>query len=303
MADVVGIGATVFDTLMHVDTFPAEDTKIQANAVRTQGGGPCATAIVAAAGLGVSAAFIGNIGDDSYGAFMLADFRKYGVDTSGVKTCAACSSFSSFILLNSGASTRTCVWDRGTVPELMPAEIDMAAVLSAKVLHLDGHQLEAALHAAREAKKHGVKVSLDAGAPYPGIERLLPFVDFMIASEEFVLQITGQTHVEAASKILYAQYKPELLIVTQGPNGGFIYNGNAYTRYPAFPVAAVDTNGAGDVFHGAFIACYIKGLPYIECAKTASAAAALKCTHFGAREGIPSFERARELSGTYERGE
>ncbi|MEG0766295.1 MAG: PfkB family carbohydrate kinase [Clostridia bacterium] len=295
MADVVGIGATVFDTLMLTNGFPEEDTKMQASQTMIQGGGPCATALVAVRKLGVSAEYMGNVGDDSYGMFMLEDFRKYGVETRNIHVKIGCDSFHSFVLLNTKQSTRTCIWDKGTVPPPMPVDIDMDAVCNAKVLHLDGHQLDAAIHAARLAKQHGVKVSLDAGGTYPGIERLLPFIDFLIPSEEFARKITGQSTAEAAATALYAQYKPELLVITQGRRGGFLYDGKTYTHYPAFPVEAIDSNGAGDVFHGAFIAAYVRGLAPLECAKLASAASALKCTHLGARDGIPSFERTREF--------
>ena len=83
--DVVGIGSTVYDTLMVVDHFPQEDTKQRGIETRIQGGGPCATALVAAARLGLSAAYMGTIGGDSFGRYMLEDFARFGVDTSHVR--------------------------------------------------------------------------------------------------------------------------------------------------------------------------------------------------------------------------
>ena len=167
MADIVGIGASVYDTLMMVSTFPREDTKLQATQTMIQGGGPCATALVAASRLGVSAEYLGTMGDDAYGQFMLKDFKKYGVQTDKVIVKERCESFHSFVLLNTSASTRTCVWNRGTVPSPMPVEISLEEIARAKVLHLDGHHLDAAIHAARFAHINGVKVSLDAGGVYP----------------------------------------------------------------------------------------------------------------------------------------
>ena len=81
MNNIVGIGANVFDTLYTVDTFPKEDTKMGATSKAECGGGPCATGLVAASKLGESAAFIGNLTDDSGGTFLFADFEKYGVST------------------------------------------------------------------------------------------------------------------------------------------------------------------------------------------------------------------------------
>ena len=79
MADVIGIGASVYDTLMLSAAFPQEDSKLQATQTMIQGGGPCATALVAASRLGVSAEYLGTMGDDTYGQYMLQDFAKYGV--------------------------------------------------------------------------------------------------------------------------------------------------------------------------------------------------------------------------------
>ena len=81
-----------------------------------------------------------------------------------------------------------------------------------------------------------------------------------------------------------------MLIVTQGSRGGFIWENGEAVRYPVFPVDAVDSNGAGDTFHGAFVAARVKGMTVAEAAAFASATSALKCTRVGAQEGIPGFE-------------
>ena len=98
--DVVGIGSTVYDTLMVVDRFPQEDTKQRGIETRIQGGGPCATALVAASKLGLSAAYMGTIGGDSFGRYMLEDFARFGVDTSHVRVEEDAVSFHSTVLLN-----------------------------------------------------------------------------------------------------------------------------------------------------------------------------------------------------------
>jgi sugar/nucleoside kinase (ribokinase family) len=97
MSKIVGIGANVFDTLYTVEKYPAEDTKMRANAVKASGGGPCATGLVAATKLGASSAFIGNLSDDNGGKFLKADFEKYGVDTSLIKIKQGFDSFCSCI--------------------------------------------------------------------------------------------------------------------------------------------------------------------------------------------------------------
>ena len=86
MAQIVGIGANVFDTLYRLDTYPTEDTKQRAQSVKESGGGPCGTGLVAAAKLGATCAYIGNCSDDQGGKFLRGDFEKYGVSTEYMNT-------------------------------------------------------------------------------------------------------------------------------------------------------------------------------------------------------------------------
>lgn len=297
--EVIGIGSSVFDMLMTVDGFPQEDTKMQAGGTVVQGGGPCATALSAIATLGVSAAYMATLGDDTYGRFMADDLARHGVDTRLV-TFLPGVSFHAVVLLNAQTASRTCVWSRGTVPPLDPDQVDADAIRHAKVLHLDGHQLPAALRAASIARAAGVKVSLDAGGLYAGIEKLLPLVDWLIPSEEFALKLTGAATAEDAAREIAARYSPETLIVTQGVRGGFLFRDGMPERYPAFPVAVVDSNGSGDVFHGAFVAGKARGFSDRDACVFASGVAAKKCTHLGARDGVPSFADA--LAFLRERG-
>lgn len=295
MMDVVGIGSAVFDILMTAEGFPKEDTKMQGKETKLQCGGPCATALVAMSKLGVSSGYVGTLGDDMYGSYVMAGLQKYGVCTDYIRHIPGKQSFHSFVLLNLTNASRTCIWNRGTVTPPVPEDVDLEVLKNAKFLHLDGHQLDCAIFAAEKAHEYGVTVSLDAGGVYPGIERLLPLVDVLIPSEEFALKITGAATAEEAAAILQQRYQPETLIITQGVKGGFWWKNGAPVRYPAFPVNAVDSNGAGDTFHGAFVAARVKGMEIFDAAVFASATSAVKCTRFGAQEGIPGYEEVMDF--------
>lgn len=67
---------------------------------------------------------------------------------------------------------------------------------------------------------------------------------------------------EKAAKALFEKYSPEIVVITQGKKGGIIYDGSSFEKYPAFLVDAVDSNGSGDVFHGAFAFAVTKGMDY-----------------------------------------
>ena len=295
MAEIVGIGANVFDTLYSVDKYPAEDTKTCANAVKECGGGPCATGLVAASKLGASCGFIGNYTDDSAGKFLKSDFQKYGVDTSYMTYKPGYSSFCSVLWLASDTTSRTCVFFRGSVP---PTEIDEAsekAIADAQVLMVDGNDMKAAIEGAKIAKANGTKVLYDAGGLYEGVENLLPYADILIPSEEFALGHTKAQTAEDAARILYERYSPEVVVITQGKNGGIIFDGKKTEKYPAFLVDAVDSNGSGDVFHGAFAFAITRKMSYNKACVFSSAVSALKCTKVGAREGVPTYDETIEF--------
>ena len=296
--EVVGIGAVVYDVLMTADTFPQEDTKLIATGMKTQCGGPEATALVAISKMGVQAEHFGTLGDDAYGNYVLGEMQRFGIKTGRVRQVKGASSFFSLVLLNTATASRTCIVDRGNAPMPSEPDLDVETLKDAKYLHVDGNQLDFAILAAKKARELGVKVSYDAGGTYKGVEDLLPLVDILIPSEEYALKITESgTAAEAATK-LQERYNPEILIITQGSRGGFIRQDGREVRYPVFPVNAIDSNGAGDTFHGAFVAAKVKGMDTYEAACFASATSALKCTRFGAQEGIPQFDEVVEFMKT-----
>ena len=293
MSKIVGIGACVMDTLLTVPTYPKEDTKLRALSSRPAGGGPAATGIVAAAKLGVDAAFIGVLSDDNGGVFLKKDFERFGVRTDLVEVKSGYRSFTSVIWLSQDSASRTCVFDKGNLPPLQLNSAQTAAIENAEVLMVDGNEMDAAVEAAKIAREKGTKVLYDCGGLYEGVERLLAHTDIMIPSEEFAMGHTKTENAEAAARELYARYHPEIVVVTQGKQGGILFDGEKLWAYPAFPVKAVDTNGSGDVFHGAFAAAVVKGYGYETCCLFASAVAALKCTGVGARQSVPDFETAK----------
>ncbi len=295
MANIVGIGANVYDTLITLPEYPTEDTKMRAKSMKVSGGGPCATGLVAAAKLGADTAYIGNISDDTAGVFLLSDFKKYGVSTELVTGVHGYNSFTSVIWLSEKSVSRTCVFDKGNIPPLMLNTAQKNAIAEAKLLMVDGNELEAAITGAEIARASGTKVLYDAGGLYDGIERLLPLADILIPSEEFALKFTNETDAVSAAKSLYERFHPEVVVITRGKEGGIMFDGKELFAYPAFTVEAVDSNGSGDVFHGAFAFAVTSGMDYCRACLFSSAVSAIKCTKTGAREGAPGYDETIEF--------
>lgn len=295
MNKIVGVGANVYDTLITVPFYPTEDTKLRATKVKECGGGPCATGLVAASKLGATAAYVGALAKDSGGEFLLADMARFGMTTEYTDMVEGKSSFASYVVLSEKSTSRTCVFNKDNLPDFVLDEKKQQAIRDAEILMVDGNELENAIAAAKLARESGTKVLYDAGGLYEGIERLLPYADVLIPSEEFSLAHTGKATAEEAAKALYEMYSPEIVVITQGVKGGILYDGKTVTEYPSFPVEVVDSNGAGDVFHGAFaFALTQKYSPY-QCCIFSSAVSALKCTKLGARDGVPNFTQTVEF--------
>lgn len=290
MNKIVGIGANVYDTLITTPFYPVEDTKLRASGVKECGGGPCGTGLVAAAKLGASAAYIGALAKDSGGEFLLADMKRFGMSTDFVDMVEGKSSFSSYIVLSEESASRTCVFNKENLPDFELDEKKADAIRTAQVLMVDGNELENAVKGAKIARDSGCKVLYDAGGLYKNVEKLLPYADILIPSEEFALGHTGKTTAEDAAKCLFDKYSPEVVVITQGVKGGIIYDGKDIKSYPSFKVDAVDSNGAGDVFHGAFAFAITEKMSYDRACIFSSAVSALKCTKVGAREGVPAFD-------------
>ena len=295
MADIVGIGANVCDTLLEISSYPKEDTKLKADKTKICGGGPCATGLVAASKLGAKCAFLGNLTDDNNGIFLKSDFENYGVSTKYASVLSGYETFSSCIWLSRDTASRTCVFSRGNIPSTFIDEDKEKAIAQAKILMVDGNDMGAAVNAAKIAKETDTMVLYDAGGLYEGVENLLACSDIIVPSEEFSLVHTGADCVEDASKVLYEKYKPDVVVITQGKEGGIIYDGKEVKKYPAFVVDAVDTNGSGDVFHGAFAFCQSVGFDYYKSCIFSSAVSAIKCTKLGARQGVPTFNETVEF--------
>ena len=291
--DVIGLGYSAVDYLGIVPHLPELDTKLPMDGFTKQGGGPAGTATAAAARLGAQTAFVGQMGNDEFGDFMLREFGRDGVDTSGVIRCEGRSSQFSFIMVDQQTGKRTIVWTRAAIPPMDPAKLNKELFTSCKVLHMDRHELSAGIEAARWVRDAGGTVSMDAGTYKPEIAEVLPYVDVLITSYGYARGATGETDPAKAAEILLEGRMAAG--VTCGEDGSYFASADECFHIPAFEVDVVDTTGAGDVFHGAFAYGLAQEWDVRRCAVFASAVAAIKCTKLGGRAGIPTRGEAEDF--------
>ncbi len=291
---IAGIGFCGMDYLCIVPRIPLDD-KVEIVESLVQGGGPAATAVVAAARLGAATVFCGAIGDDGRGLQIVKAFQTEGVDVTGMKISKGAESPAAYSWVDNTSGKRSIVWTHGSAVPLAGADITAEQLQDVDVLHLDGHQTQAAIAAAKLARSCGVLVSIDAGTVVPGIDELLELSDIVIASKKFAEAYTGTSCVsDGVRKLFFGQRK--FAGVTVGKNGSIGFDGENYFECPSYQVEKiVDTTGAGDVYHGAFAVAVARGMSWDVSMRFATIAAALKCTELGGRTAIPDFETVERL--------
>jgi len=292
--DVTGVGYTAIDYLGVIPHFPEENLKLELETLEVQGGGPCATATVTAARLGLSTAFIGKVGGDDRGAMMLMKLNGEGVDVSSAVLEAEALSQFAFSMVDAKTGHRTILWTRGTLSPLKPEELDMEKVTSCRGLLVDTLEPAAAAAAAKAAADAGAKVLIDAGTLRDGVREILPHCHYIVASETFSGQISDGRGPEAALEEMM-KYGPAAAVVTLGEKGCVALSDEGYSKAKGFEVDAVDTTGAGDVFHGAFLYAVLREWDIQRCCVFANAVAAMKCRRLGGRTGIPTLNAALEF--------
>ena len=286
--EIIGLGFCGLDYLSLVPRIPTKD-KVEIVQSLIQGGGPAATAIFAAQRLGASTAFISALGDDDRSKYILSELADEGVDCSYIECQEGKISPYAFCWVDQDSGDRGIAWCRGTTTDLVLAANTVELMDSARVLHLDGHHTHAAFAAMKRAKEHSVQVVCDAGTMLPGIDKIMEGSDVIIASEDFSRAYTGKADPREALKAL-AEFPAKWVVITLGSKGSIGFDGKEVVECPAFDVDVVDTTGAGDVFHGAFIYKYLDCGNLLETIRFASAVSAIKCTEFGGRTGIPTLQ-------------
>jgi sulfofructose kinase len=288
--DVLCVGAGTYDLVYSVDRHPQPDEKIRATSFIGCGGGPAANGAVTVARLGLQAAFAGYLGNDIFGKAHIEELQQAGVHTDLVARGEHSSALSVVMVKPDGS--RALVNYRKPESFLTAGSVDFS-VVDTRVILFDGHEPYISPALARSARQREIITVLDAGSIHSGTEELASLVDYLVCSERFGLDFTGETTEERALEKL-GSYAPNV-IITVGDRGLVWKNGAGSGRLQTYKVRAVDTTGAGDVFHGALAACLAQKKEWLESLCYASAAGALCCTKIGARLGIPSKEEVEDF--------
>lgn len=299
--DVVGVGLNATDTMLVVPHFPAYGGKVPFLSETYSPGGQVASAMVACARLGLRAKYIGTIGDDERGRIQMESLRASGINLDHVQQRHNCPNQSAYIIIDQSTGERTVFWNRPDCLRISPEEITAGQITCARLLHIDGHDTPAVERAARIARQHGIPVTVDVDTIYPGFDRVLPLVDYLIASSEFPGRWTRIDDPFDALAAIQREYGMPVAAMTLGAHGALARAGGRFVYSPGFVVDCVDTTGAGDVFHGGFCYSVLQKMPLADALEFANAMAALNCTGSGARGHIAGVDEVRHLMARGER--
>ncbi len=312
--DVYGIGNALVDLEFQVDkkffkthnvkkgvmTLVDEGTQfelikaINQKETKQKPGGSAANAMMAISQLGGKAFYSCKIADDSHGQFYIKDMHNAGIDTNFIRQKPEAGITGKCLVMITADADRTMNTFLGVTAELSTREVDEQAIKEASYVYVEGYLIatdagfEAMKRVKKLAEKHGVKTALTLSDPsivegFKGRFAELsehPF-DLLFCNEEEAEMFTGSNSLIDSLELL--KKSAQQFAVTQGPDGAVLYGGEDVIEIDPIEVEAVDTNGAGDIFSGAFLYGITNGMNFEEAGKLANRAGAKVVSQYGPR--------------------
>jgi len=287
---IAGIGQAARDIIIVVDRYPKYGEKKRVEYILEDGGGPVATALYTVARLGLKARISTIIGDDDSGKFIINSLREVGICTDYVIKRRNAKSHIAYILVERKTGERTIFYKFCTGEDILPSELPPEFFDRVSLLHLDGFQREISIYASEYARRLGIPVMLDAGSYKEYIEDVIKNTTYLVASSAFAAHYGFDGSMRSFNELTKYFNRPHFTI-TLGQRGSITYHRGEIFRTPVYRVKAVDTTGAGDVFHGALIYGIVKKYPIRKALAFASKVAAIKCLDYGGRRGLWNIDK------------
>ena len=303
--DLVTIGLACADVRARpVDAYPEWGNLALVSHLGVYFGGLAGVTAAAFSRLGGSAAFVGKMGMDGFGDYLINTMNVHGVNTDHVLRTDEESSSATIVLVRTDGE-RTFFHNPGATTALCEDDIDFDFVSQAKVVHwggpgvtpgLDGEPMARVFERVRNA---GVTTSMDTCYDGEGkwlvrIEPVLPHLDIAMTSLKEAAMYTGQQEPEGIADFFLAR-GAKVAVVKLGPDGLLVKNEAETHRVPALEVEPVDTTGAGDAACAGFLYGYIQDWGLLESAKLANAVGGLAVQSVGAAEAIESLDQVLAL--------
>jgi sugar/nucleoside kinase (ribokinase family) len=288
--DVAGVGCASIDELLYVQAFRTDD-KGRIQTYERQPGGNIATALVAAAGLGASVAFVGRLSDQEDGALVRGDLAAHGVDLQFALPDPRAQPIRATVVVFKHGD-RFIAFDDMTTIGLLPGD-DVTPLLQARTVLLDTYTLAPTI-AALGTDVNQVLIVADVEAEVESAA--LNQVQHLVLPMAFARRLTGVTESSAILSALWNERRATV-VVTDGADGVWFRDAASDDCHhqPSFAVPVIDTTGCGDVFHGAYAVALARGLNAFERVRFAAGAGAICATGRGGRGRLPTEDDIVEL--------
>lgn len=291
---ILCIGHAAYDITIPVDGFPTENTKNRVSNRVECGGGPASNAAYLLAKWGIETYFAGVVGKDLYGDRIKEELSSVGVNIKYLEQNSDYETTSSFILANSDNGSRTIFTYRPSSIHMNDINIDFEP----DIILLDGQEPKISEDL---IFKYSNAISvIDAGRPKEEIIKLAGLVNYLICSKEFAETVSGKkvdyNNLSTVADI-YNTLKEKFnnnIIITLEDRGCVYQDGNIIKVMPSIKVKAVDSTGAGDIFHGAFVYGIANNFELEKTIKYANLAGAISVTRIGGRYSVPSLTEMEE---------
>ena len=293
--DALAIGVNTIDVLVRLPDDYTVGEKCPARDLVVQGGGAAANAACVLAALGWRTGFIARLSDDMLSTISRAEFKRCGVIDDFFIMDPDASPVAAVVHVDPKTGERTIFYTANRYKFLTAADIPLDVVRQTKLVLVDGFERDAApiiLEAVREAGGRSV-LDIEGGDPETAF-RLLELGTDCILPMGVARTVTGE---ETAERMLHrlAEKTAAQLIVTDGVYGSWALTENGVLHQPAFAVAAVDTTGCGDAFHGAYGAGILGGLPLRARLELAAWVASQVALGLGGRNNLPTRDSLRDM--------
>ncbi|NLD87722.1 MAG: carbohydrate kinase family protein [Clostridiales bacterium] len=294
--DVLSVGDINIEiTMAGLNSMPVLGREILASSLVNTLGGSTVNCAVGMSKLGLESAFVGKVGRDSNGEFLISELEKLGVDASHVVFADVPTGITVSMNMSGDRAMTTYL---GAIDELCGDDVPDELLRNSRHLHIGSFFLQNKLRRDmaslfERAKKLGLTTSLDAGWDDTGcwdygLRDVLKHVDIFFPNESEAQMITGMDTVEEAAEALSKICS--IAAVKWGKNGAYVQFGDFVVTHKAYRCTPVDTTGAGDCFNAGFLTAFIEGKPLEECIDYGLAAGSISITRMGSATSCPNRE-------------
>ncbi|MGM9849054.1 MAG: carbohydrate kinase family protein [Bacilli bacterium] len=298
MKKILCLGHASYDITIPMDKYPTENIKYRVLNRIECGGGPASNAAYLLGKWGMNTYFSGVLGNDIYGKRIKKEFENVGVDTRYIELSKKYKTTNSFIIVNKKNASRTIFAYRDKSMKMENTNIRIKPDYAL----FDGEDFEIATKVIKN--NPDCITILDAGRAKYSTIKLGKMVNYLVASKNFAEDFTGvkinykdYNSLVKVYNLLEKDFTANIVITLE--SHGCLYKIDGKVKImPGYKVKAIDTTGAGDIFHGAFVYALVKGYSYEDILRIANITGALSTTKIGGRYSIPDID---EVLSIYEK--